>query len=371
MSIEERPVVVQKARERLTLYVLLALAAVASFLTLMVLWPFWRPIITAALIAVAFSPIHESIHLSVRKRNLAALFSTIIAALLIVVPLSLIGFLLFAELSKVYEDLAAARDRQGGWSALLFNALDRPLAWLGAYVNLSTFDVQNTIRNWLQQASGALVKFGSNLVTGAVHFIANLFFTMFTLFFLLRDGGRVKDWLHDWLPLAADQIDHMLDRLTSAVSATVYGALSVGFTQGLLTGLTFWILGLPSPVFWGVMTGVLSQIPFVGAAGVWLPASILLFANGRIREGAILVAIGVLVISMADNVIRPLVISERVNISPLAVFFSLLGGVQAFGAIGLFTGPVIWSLTVNLFQLVRDEVRRLRAIGGRVENTIA
>ena len=371
MSIEEQPAIVgQKTREKLTLYFLLALAGIASVLTLMVLWPFWQPIISAALIAVAFSPIHDRIHRSMRGPNLAALCSTLLAALLIVVPLSLIGFLLFSELSRVYDGLAAASERQGGWSALFLNALDRPLAWLGGYVNLSTFDVQNTIRNWLQQTSGALVKFGSNLVTGTVHFIANLFFTIFTLFFLLRDGSGVKVWLRDWLPLPPDQIDHMLDRLALAVSATVYGALSVGFTQGLLTGLTFWMLGLPSPVVWGVMTSVLSPIPFIGAAGVWLPASILLFANGRIREGAILAVVGTLVISMADNVIRPLVISERVNISPLAVFFSLLGGVQAFGAIGLFTGPVIWSLTVNLLQLVREEFRRLKAIG-RIEGKMA
>jgi predicted PurR-regulated permease PerM len=371
MSIEERPVIVHKTRERLTLYFLLVLAGVASVLTLMVMWPFWRPIISAALIAVAFSPIHERIHRSVRGRNVAAFCSTIVAALLIVVPLSLVGFLLFTELSRVYDGLAEASMRQGGWSALFLNALDRPLEWLGAYMNISAFEVEKTVRSWLQQASGGLVKFGSNLVTGVAHLIANLFFTMFTLFFLLRDGSAVKSWLPDWLPLAPKQIDHMLDHLTSAVSATVYGALSVGFIQGTLTGLTFWMLGLPSPVFWGVMTGVLSQIPFVGAAGVWLPASLLLFANDRIREGAILAVVGVLVISMADNVIRPLVISERVKISPLAVFFSLLGGVQAFGAIGLFTGPVIWSLTVNLFQLVREEIRRLRASGGLMENKVA
>jgi predicted PurR-regulated permease PerM len=280
--------------------------------------------------------------------------------LLIIVPFSIVGLLLFNELSRIYEDLAEASAREGGWGALFVNALERPLAWLSRYIDLSTVDVPKAIRGWLQQASGVLVKLGSNLVSSTFQFLANLCFTLFALFFFLRDGHRLKWVLHQWLPLAPDQVDTMVDGLTSAVSATVYGALAVGGLQGLLTRLTFWLVGLPSPVFWGVMTAILSQIPFVGAAGVWLPASILLMANGRMRQGLILMVIGAFGISLVDNVLRPIVISERAKMSPLAIFFSLLGGVQVFGAIGLFTGPVIWSLTVQLLHMVRDELLRLR-----------
>jgi predicted PurR-regulated permease PerM len=121
--------------------------------------------------------------------------------------------------------------------------------------------------------------------------------------------------------------------------------------------MSFWVLGLPSPVLWGMMTALFSFMPLVGTAIVWFPAAIILILIGHPVKGLILLAWGAGVVGMVDNILRPLVISEHMHFHPLYVFFALLGGVQAFGVTGLFVGPAVLALTTSLFSLVREETR--------------
>jgi predicted PurR-regulated permease PerM len=123
----------------------------------------------------------------------------------------------------------------------------------------------------------------------------------------------------------------------------------------MLLGLAFWVLRLPSPALWGMTTAIFSFVPLVGSGAVWLPAAIILALNGHPVKGLILLAWGAGVVGMADNVVRPLVISGQMRFHPLYVFFALLGGVQAFGVIGLFVGPAALALAHALFSLIREE----------------
>jgi predicted PurR-regulated permease PerM len=135
------------------------------------------------------------------------------------------------------------------------------------------------------------------------------------------------------------------------VSATIYGGLLVAIVQGILGGLAFWILGLPSPVLWGTAMGFLSLIPIGGTALIWVPTSIILLIQGAFAKGIILLAIGVFVISMMDNFLRPLLVGARTKIHPLLLFFSVLGGIQAFGMIGLVAGPLVATLCITLIEI--------------------
>jgi predicted PurR-regulated permease PerM len=135
------------------------------------------------------------------------------------------------------------------------------------------------------------------------------------------------------------------------IYATIYGGVLIAMIQGVLGGLSFWILGLPSPIFWGTAMGLLSFIPIGGTALIWAPAAIILVIGGAVLKGIVLVGIGVFVISMVDNLLRPFFISTRTNIHPLLLFFSVLGGVQAFGLIGLFAGPLIATLFLTLVEI--------------------
>ena len=118
--------------------------------------------------------------------------------------------------------------------------------------------------------------------------------------------------------------------------------------------LAFWALGLPSPILWGVVTGLLSLIPIVGSAAVWLPAAIILAAGGHWWKGLILLVWGAAIVGQIDSFIRPYVISGRVKLHTLLVFFALMGGVKAFGVMGLFIGPVVLSVTLVLLQMLQE-----------------
>jgi predicted PurR-regulated permease PerM len=138
----------------------------------------------------------------------------------------------------------------------------------------------------------------------------------------------------------------------------MYGMVAVALAQGLLLGLAFWFLRLPSPVLWGVITAIISLIPLVGSVIVWLPAAVILIVNGSWVKGLVLIGWGAGVVSLADNIVRPYVISKAGDFHPLLVFFALLGGVQAFGLIGLFVGPVVLAAGQALFDLLKEESRR-------------
>jgi predicted PurR-regulated permease PerM len=157
------------------------------------------------------------------------------------------------------------------------------------------------------------------------------------------------------LPLKAGQVERLLTRIGESIVANVHGCLAVGASQGALLALGFWALGVPSPVVWGLVTGLCSLIPIVGSTAVWGPTAVIFFITGHPWKGVILVAWGAAVVGQIDNVARPYVISGRAKMHPLLVFFALLGGVKAFGVLGLFIGPVVLSLTLVVFEMLREE----------------
>jgi predicted PurR-regulated permease PerM len=178
--------------------------------------------------------------------------------------------------------------------------------------------------------------------------------TFFTLFFLFRDGRLMLAHTAAMVPLNAEQVQRLYNGIGNSIIANVYGCVAVGAAQGSLAGLAFWVLGLNSPVLWGLVTALFSLIPIVGSPAVWGPAVIILLAGGHWWKGLILLGWGVAVISQVDNLVRLYVISERVKLHSLLVFFALLGGVKAFGIMGLFIGPVVLSITLVLLEMLQE-----------------
>jgi predicted PurR-regulated permease PerM len=209
---------------------------------------------------------------------------------------------------------------------------------------------------WLQEVSQYLFSLGAHVVGNFVSFIATAVIAFFTLFFLFREGGTTKERVAEMLPLTRSQVERLFTGISNSIVANVYGILAVGAAQGALTGLGFWMLGLPSPVLWGVVTALFSLVPLVGSSAVWVPAAIILAIGGHWIKGLILLGWGAGVVAQADNVIRPYIISQRANLSTLAVFFALLGGVKAFGVMGLFIGPVALSFTLVVLQMLRETI---------------
>src|SRR5262249_7511223 len=245
---------------------------------------------------------------------------------------------------------------QGGWNPYVAHAMERVGDWAGQYIDLSQFDLRGTLLRWVGQVSRYLLSWGTHIVGNFVSLIATAIVAFFTLFFLFREGPATKENAADVLPLSRTQVERLFTGISNSIVANVYGVLAVGAAQGILATLGFWALGVPSPVLWGLVTALFSLVPIIGSAAVWAPAAIILAVSGHWVKALILIVWGAAVVAQVDNVVRPYVISQRANLSTLMVFFSLLGGVQAFGFMGLFIGPVALSFTIVVLQMLREAI---------------
>jgi predicted PurR-regulated permease PerM len=174
------------------------------------------------------------------------------------------------------------------------------------------------------------------------------------MYYLFRDGERLRVAAYDFVPLSDDKAREIFDRTGEVISASVYGVLVIAVIQGVLGGLAFWVLGLPSPLLWGVVMIFLSMIPMLGAFIVWVPAAIYLALTGHWVYAIILTVWGALVIGSIDNFLRPKLVGERTRLHELLVFFSVLGGLQVFGVLGIVLGPVIVAITIALLDVLRQ-----------------
>ena len=185
----------------------------------------------------------------------------------------------------------------------------------------------------------------------------NALMTFFILFFLLRDGRSMLRRGAVILPLKLNQVTRLYRCVKDTLNAIVYGTLAIAAIQGTLTGLAFWVLGVSSPVIWGVVTTLCALLPIVGTTFVLLPAMFMLILGGHWVKGLILLIWGVFVVHPVDNVLRPYLIGEHTKLSTLYVFFAVLGGLKTFGALGVFIGPLVLAITVALFKFLREEKR--------------
>jgi predicted PurR-regulated permease PerM len=335
---------------------LLVLAAIALYFCFLIIKPFLSPIFLAVMLAIVFHPAHIRIQARILKPNAAALFSTVLVIIAFVAPVVGLGIVISRETSALYQLLSEQSTEQGGWNPYVMHATERLLSWAGHYVDLSHFDLRGTALRWLQQTSRYLFSWGAQVVGNFVSFIVTAVIAFFTLFFLFREGATTKERVAEILPLTHSQVERLFKGISNSIVANVYGVLAVGAAQGALTALGFWVLGLPSPVLWGMVTALFSLVPIIGSSAVWVPAAIILAVSGHWIKALVLLGWGGGVVAQADNVIRPYVISQRANLSTLAVFFALLGGVQAFGVMGLFIGPVALSFTLVVLQMLRETI---------------
>jgi predicted PurR-regulated permease PerM len=335
---------------------LLLLAAIAVYFCYLIARPFLSPIFLAFMLAIVFHPVHIRIQTRLRNRNNAALLSTILVLFAFLLPAVGLGIVVSRETSSLYQLLNERSAEQGGWNPYVMHALQRVLGWAGRYIDLSHLDLRGSMLRWMEQTSRYLFSWGAQVVGNFIAFVADAVIAFFTLFFLFREGEEIKQHMAAVLPLSPTQSERLFTGITNSIVANVYGVLAVGASQGILAGVAFWVLGLSSPVLWGLVTALFSLLPIIGSAAVWGPAAIVLAVSGHWVKALILLGWGAGVVAQADNVVRPYVISERANLSTLAVFFALLGGVKAFGVMGLFVGPVALSFTLVVLEMLRETI---------------
>jgi predicted PurR-regulated permease PerM len=349
--------------KRTTIIFLASLVILVLGLAIMITRPFLQPFAFAVILAVVFFPVHERILRIFKTRHgLASLMSTLAVMLLFGVPAFIIVTLGANEAMNVAHYLSRRSAEEGGFTLFLMNVASGPLRFIGRWIDLSKYDVHAIINSNAQKVSLSLVGVGAEVLSNLARFTVDALITFVILFFLFREG---KEWAYRagrLSPLSEAQVARLYRNISDTIIANVYGILSVGFVQGLLTGIAMKIVGMPSSLLLGLGAGFCSIIPVVGSAIVWVPVAIYLLAQGAIWKGIFLLIWGAVVVSSIDNVIRPWVISGRVELHPFVLLFFILGGVEAFGFIGLFLGPVVASVLTALWVMLREE---LGDTGGR------
>ena len=319
---------------------------------------FLQPLGFATVIAIGSYPLYLGVCRMVRSPSRAALLATFAVLLIFVLPALLIASAAGGELIKAARYFGDRSTEEGGAIAYLTEKQQSALQWLGKYVDVEQLHLQSTLANLPGQVSKFLLAVGSHLVGGLAGFAGNAVLTFLVLFFLFRDGRGAIENITSILPLNRDQTMRLLNGIRDSVIANLYGILAVGLAQGLLMAVALAILRVPSALLLGLTTAVCSLIPLVGTMLVWLPTAIYLMVTGHIWKGIFLIIWGTAVVGTIDNIIRPLVIGSRVELHPLLLLFSLLGGLQVFGFLGIFIGPVVISVIAALINMLRQELAR-------------
>jgi len=338
------------------------LAALSALLVALVLVPFLKPLLFAAVLAVAFEPLYEKLLRLLRSTALAALVATLVIVVLVLAPLGLIAVNVIQEAGVVYQAAAHHSSVQGGWSVWLTRTIEQPVQWMAQKTGLPAPDVKAALLDQAQSLVKTLAGWGASLLTNVTRSLANALLGLLILFFLFLEGPKISAALYEWSPLPREKTAQLLVAVRESIVANVYGIVAVALVQGLLTSLGFLFTGLGAPVFWGVVAAFCSLIPVAGTALVWLPAAVFLLVQGTWGKALFLALWGALVVGMSDNFVRPWVLSGRTGMSGLLVFFALMGGMQAFGAIGIFAGPVIFSTAAAVFRMLREESGRASAV---------
>src|SRR5262245_3573339 len=336
--------------QRPLFYVLLVFLV---FLTYLVLQPFLAALAWAVIFAVLLHGAQTRIAARIGP-NGAALLTTLLVAIAIVTPAAFLISTLVHEVSQITNYLQQA-------TASTPDLIER--LWRSARMRIPIAlpeDPTELLAEGARRAVAFLAPRAGSVVVDVFATTCSLLGMLFALFFLLRDGQSMSRRLRDQLPFSREDGDRLLHDTRDLVIASIGAGVVVAATQGLVGGVAFWLLGLAAPVLWGVAMAVASLIPVVGAALVWVPAAIGLLLSGHVGRGVALLVIGTLGISMVDNVLRPLILSGRTAVSGLVVFFGLLGGVTAFGFIGIVIGPIVLVTTGTLLGMLRRSERQDR-----------
>jgi predicted PurR-regulated permease PerM len=336
-------------------HVALAVAlAFALYICWLIVQPFVNVLLWASVLTMVFYPLHRRIRLGVRQPETAAALSTLLVIVLILVPITFVTIAIVRELRDVAETLQAGVQQVGGPS---IPGLGMILGRLDGYVDIDPVAAQKFLAERMQVWGAALA--GSTLIVvgGALGAVVQTALVVFTMFYMFRDGDRIRVAVYDTMPLERVQVHDIIARTKEVISATIYGVLVIAAIQGTLGTFIFWILGLPSPLLWGVVMFVLCMIPMAGAFLVWVPAAIYLAFTGAYVKAGILVVWGVLVIGGIDNLLSPRLVGKRARLHELLIFFGVLGGLQVFGILGVVLGPVVVAVTLAMIEMIRQMFR--------------
>lgn len=331
------------ASDRFRQLLFYAVVLAVGYLAFCVIGPFLAPLAWAGIIAVMMSPVQT--HLEPRLGpGRAAMATTLLTAVLIIGPAVLFLAVIADQLPQAVQFLQGLSAETPARIEQLWNLVRArsPIALPADPTEVISLGIQRGLA-FLAPRAGALL--ADVLAT-----LGSLFITLFALFFLLRDADKVGGFVRRVLPFRDAERERLIRQTNDLVIASVGAGLTVALVQGLIGGITFWALGVRAPAVWGLAMAICSLIPVVGASLVWLPTAAWLLISGDVGRALVLAGVGAGVIGTVDNVLRPLLLSGRTSVSGLVLFIGLLGGVSAFGFVGLVVGPVVLVIAGTLIE---------------------
>jgi predicted PurR-regulated permease PerM len=350
---------VQTETQHKAFLLLLALVSVAFFWLLI---PFYGAVFWAVILAIVFQPLQRSFEWRFGSgSNLAAALSVLVCIVIAIIPTTLIVGALISEGTVLVQQVQEGKIDP---ASILHNVQQALPDWARNWLdrldlgNLET--LSDRLVSLLQQASQLIASRALNVGQNTLRFFVSAGIMLYMLFFLFRDGRQIGRTIRAAMPLSDEYNARLLARFAAVVPATGKGNVLIAVIQGTIGGLTFWFLGIQGALLWGTLMTLLSLLPAVGAALVWVPAAAYLVITGDAWKGVVLVFVGVMVIGLIDNLLRPVLVGRDTRLPDYVVLVSTLGGISIFGINGFVIGPLIAALFVSAWAIFRDEQERER-----------
>jgi len=334
----------------------LLILAVVSLMMAVIVWPFATALLWAALAAIMFQPLYRWMLRKMRgRRNPAAVASLLVIFFAVLVPALWLATLvvqealtLVAALQQQPVDLAATFDNVYGMlPQAAQEAVDR-----SGWANMSS--AQTKLQELLAASAGMIASQAVSIGSGALSFILSFAVGLYVMFFLLRDGERIGRTLLTTAPVERSISERLAERFLGIVRATIKGSGVVGLVQGVLAGISFLIVGLESALLFSVLTTIFALVPVIGAGAIYIPVGLWLLVTGAVWQGAFVLIFGVIVISNADNVLRPILVGRDTGIPDWIILVTTLGGISLLGFSGIVLGPLVAGLFLASWSILQE-----------------
>jgi predicted PurR-regulated permease PerM len=330
--------------------VFIAAAGVVLLLCVLILRPFFGVLAWSAVLATTCYPLHHRLVRRTGRAVLSAAVTSAVMVLAVLVPLAAIGGIAINQLMTVAESVRDALLDPDGLTRRLTAALAPLTERLGLDADPIVAWVNEHASGWIEGAG----QYTMSAAAGVGGALLSFALTAFGTFLLLRHGERLVAGVVDLFPFERSRSEALLGRIRDVVYASVNGIATIATIQGILCGGMFWLLGIPAAALWGLVTVFASMVPFVGTAGVWVPGTVYLLVIGAWPKALVLALWGAAVVSSVDNFLRPRLVAGRVRLSGVAMFVAMLGGLQAFGVLGIILGPVIFATAAAILDVLRE-----------------
>jgi len=327
-----------------------ALIAV-TIIFLVLLKPFFYPILWAAIIASIFYPVFKKINSKFKLANLSAIATIFIILIIIIIPVIFLSGLIVKESINIYDSLANQQSH-------IVETIKNVIGWVKSNPITERLHInEQQVTEKLTEVAKIITNFiftaAKNLTQNSLTFLIMFVIMIYTLFFFLKDGDK----LMHISPLGDKHETIMYKKFTSTARAALKGTLIVGAIQGFLGAVLFYALGIEGALILGIIMTLFSVVPGFGSYVIWLPAAITMFILGNIWQGIVIVIFGALVISTIDNLLRPVLVGKDTQMHPLLILFSTLGGLVLFGISGFVIGPIISALLLSLWEMYEQYYR--------------